>query len=195
MTNLDVLEIESGIRKCQAQSLNLFKDGILLLDNERYATSYALFQLASEEIAKVKILMRAAIEKRSGIEYSDDRDKYFKGLFKNHTEKNKLAVTTDQNYNFLAAKINLPKFRNENDINNELKNPKPIDVKKQDGFYVSLKGKKFKSPSESITPLDCEKLKDIVSFRITLITDNMNYYFDYPNFMVNNFINSEKQRS
>lgn len=193
MTNLDILEIESGIKKCQIQSVNLFKDGILLLDNKRYATSYTLFQLASEEIAKAKILMRAAIEKRSGIEYSDDRDKYFKELFKNHTEKNRLAVTTDFNYNILAAKIDLPKFRNEKDINKELKNPKPIDVKKQDGFYVSLKGKKFKSPNESIKPLDCKKLKDIVEFRITLITSTMNSYFNEPILMVDAFINSEKQ--
>jgi AbiV family abortive infection protein len=188
MTELAVIEIENGITKCYENSIRLIEDAKLLIKSKRNPTAFALLQLSLEEIAKTKILIRLALEKRSEIVLMDnDRKQYFNRIFSNHIEKNILSSITDKTFNEFANRINLQTFRNEQTIQNEIDNPKQLDIKKQNALYVYIERKKFKSPTESISPTDCvEKLK-IIQFRFAQITNLKNYYFTKTNWFVERF--------
>jgi AbiV family abortive infection protein len=188
MHNLEISIIDQGIIKCCNQATELIKDGDILVKNKRFSTAFSLYQLASEESSKIKILMRLVFEKRSGIIKMDaERGKYFQKLFHSHIEKNKLGLVTDQNFNVLAKKLNIPKFRDEPVIQQELDNTKKLDELKQDGFYVSIKGNKFVSPSEMITEQKCSELREIVVFRHLRQKETMEAYFETPDFYVSEF--------
>lgn len=188
MTDLSVIEIENGIKKCYENSIRLIEDSKLLIKSERNPSAFALLQLSLEEIAKTKILIRLALEKRSEIILMEnDRNQYFNRIFSNHIEKNILSSITDKTFNEFANRINLPIFRNEKTIQNEIDNPKQLDIKKQNALYVYIERKKFKSPLEAISSNDClEKLK-IIQFRFAQITALKNHYFSNTNWFVERF--------
>lgn len=189
MNNLEISSIDKGMVLCCNQATQLIIDGDLLLEHKRYPTAFSLYQLATEESSKIKILVRLALEKKSVIILMDDeRGKYFRKLFYNHLEKIKLAATTDQNFNELAEKINFPKIRDEAEIQDELQNPKFLDLMKQDGLYVGLKDDKFIPPSEIIGESECKKLRDDVVFRHSRQKETMEYYLQNTDFFVKQFV-------
>jgi AbiV family abortive infection protein len=191
MNNLEISAIDKGMVLCCNQATQLIIDGDLLLEHKRYPTAFSLYQLASEESSKIKILVRLALEKRSGITLMDDeRGKYFKKLFHNHLEKIKLAATTDKNFNELAVKINFPKFRNQVEIQDEIENPKLLDLMKQDGLYVGLRDNKFIPPSEIIGEGECKKLRDDVVFRHSRHKETMEHYIQHTDFLVKQFVDA-----
>ena len=198
MNNLEISVIDKGIVLCCNQATQLINDGDLLLQHKRYPTAFSLYQLASEESSKIKILIRLALEKRSGIILMDvERGKYFKKLFYSHLDKIKLAAKSDQNFNELAEKINLPQFRNEAEIQNELEHPKMLDLMKQDGLYVGLKDNQFIQPSEIISEIECKKLRNDVIFRHNSQKEVMEFYLLHTNFFVKKFIEDaiEKEKN
>jgi AbiV family abortive infection protein len=188
MNNLEISAIEQGMVLCCNQAKQLIIDGDLLLENKSYPTAFSLYQLASEESSKIKILVRLALEKRSGIILMDkERGNYFRKLFYNHHEKIRLAAVSDQTFNEFAEKINLPKIRTDDEIRNELDNPKLLDLMKQDGIYVSLKDNRFFTPSEIISKNDCKKFREDVAFRHIKQKETMEYYLQHTEFMVRRF--------
>ena len=188
MTELSIAEIENGISKCAENSSSLIDDAKILLEKKRYATSYALLQLANEETAKAKILVRLALEKRSGIVLMDnERKQYFNNLFFNHQEKNRLMGYTDQNFNEFAKKINLPKFRDTKTIKAEIEHPKEQDKLKQSAIYVSIKNNKFVEPSEVISEKTCIERLELVVFRLKRIKETVNLYNTRTDWFVQRF--------
>lgn len=194
MNDLEIEAIEVGMVKCCNQATQLYHDAELLFENKRFTTAFSLYQLASEESSKIKILLLLAIEKRSGIILMDEaRGKYFEKLFYSHKEKTKLGTITDQNLNELFERLDLPKFRDGNQIIEELKNPKQLDLLKQDGIYVSLKKGNFTSPSEIIHEKECRELREIVFSRHSSQKGTMEEYLQYKDFFVNRFIEDKRQ--
>ena len=189
MNNLDISAIDDGIILCYNQATQLIMDGDLLLEHGRYPTAFSLYQLASEESSKIKILLRLAIEKKSGIVLiDDDRGKDFEKMFNSHVAKIKLAAKTDQNFNELALKLRIPKIRSEAAIQEELENPKLLNLMKQDGLYVGLMDNKFIPPSQVIGEIDCKKLREDVVFRHSRHKETMEYYFQHTDFFVKQFV-------
>lgn len=189
MNNIEISSIYEGMRLCCNQATQLICDADLLLNNNSYSTAYSLYQLASEESSKIRILLRLAIEKNSGIILLDEqRGKYFSKLFRNHLEKIKLNATSDQNFNELADKINFPKYREDDSIQKEIDNPKESDLLKQNGFYVDIKDSKFISPKTQIGEIECKELRDIVIFRHSRMKEIMEDYFRQPEFYIKNFV-------
>ena len=190
MTELSIEEIEIGMQKCLENSSELINDAIVLMDKERYSTAFALFQLGVEEATKVKILLRLALEKRSGIVLMDlDRKQYFNSMFNNHQEKNRLMGYTDQNFNDLAKRINIPEFRDAKSIKRDIEHPKEQDKLKQSALYVTIEQKKFVKPSDKITAKECTQKREITLFRLKMINESILYYKNNTVFFVNKFKN------
>jgi len=189
MNYIEANKIDEGMIKCCNQATQLIRDADLLFENERFASAFSLYQLASEESSKIKILVRLAIEKRSGIiEMDEKRGNYFKKLFYSHKEKTRLGSITDQNFNQLAARINLPNFREDNEIEKEINNPKQLDERKQDGIYVSIGNNEFLSPFEIISEENCLELSKIVVFRHKRQKETMEAYLQNTEFYVKRFV-------
>lgn len=198
MNDLEIDDIEVGMIKCCNQATQLYHDAELLFENKRFTTAYSIYQLASEESSKIKILLRLAVEKRSGMNQLDDaRGKYFSNLFKSHLDKIKLATVTDQNLNDLAKRLDIPTFRDENKIIEDIKNPRRPDLLKQDGIYVSVKEGKFVSPSEVITEQNCKEMRELVFNRHSSMKGTMQEYLNYTEFYVQKFVDDilEEQKN
>ncbi len=188
MTELSIEEIDKGINKCLENSSELLNDANILLDNKRFSTAFALYQLGIEESAKVKILLRLALEKRSGIVLmNSDRKQYFNSIFNNHKEKNRLMGYTDQNFNDLAKKINIPEFRNSKSIKRDIDHPSEQDKLKQSALYVSVENNKFVKPADKISKEDCAEKKEIAIFRFNRVHESIKFYFNNTEFFVNKF--------
>lgn len=188
MTELPIEEIDAGMHKCLENSSELLNDANILLEKKRYATAFALFQLGIEESAKVKILLRLALEKRSGIVLMDlDRKQYFNSMFNNHKEKNRLMGYTDQNFNELAKRINIPEFRDSKSIKRDINHPSEQDKLKQSALYVSVESQKFVKPSDKISREDCTEKKEIAVFRFNRVQESINYYLNNTEFFVAKF--------
>lgn len=188
MTELSIEEIDKGMLKCTENSSSLIEDAKILLERKRYPTAYALLQLANEETAKIKILIRLALEKRSEIVLMDEeRKQYFNSLFVSHKEKNRLMGYTDQNFNELAEKINLPKFRDSKSIKAEIEHPKELDKLKQNAIYVSIVDNKFVQPIEVITEEDCTERLEVVGFRLNRVKETVNLYRTRTDWFVSRF--------
>ena len=155
-----------------------------LFKDKRYSRAYSIFQLATEESAKIKVLIRLALDKLSGKLLTEDDKKLYNKIFTNHVAKNRYAVSTDLEYFKLSQRINLPIARDIKTIVNEINNPKQLDIFKQNGFYVSISHNKFKKPSEIIDKHKCSELKDVVTYRFKFIELTMKYFFTHTDFMV-----------
>ena len=184
MIDLSIDEIYIGIKKCHENSSELIDDGNYLYNDKRYSRAYSIFQLATEESAKIKILIRLALDKLAGKSLTKDDRKPYNKIFTDHIAKNRYAVSTDLEYYKLSQKINLPIVRDPNKIINEINNPKQLDIFKQNGLYVSLMHNKFKKPSEIINKAKCTELQDVVTQRFKMIESTMNHFLSHTDFMV-----------
>lgn len=180
MTTLTIEEIEIGIRKSSDNSLRLFNDAVFLYRNKSYPTAYAIFQLASEEEAKVKLLIHLATRKRINNTITETEKNHYSKMFSGHQEKIRYSAGTD-----LAFIEHFPEHvRNISQelkrIKTETENPKNLDKLKQEALYVSIKNKKFKSPTDIIDKNKCNQMGLKVSDRIKHTILLMNFYFEDP---------------
>lgn len=69
MKALSIAEIETARIKVLENARELVEEAELLLSNERFARAYSLAHLASEEMAKIPMLVRAATDTLRGLEF------------------------------------------------------------------------------------------------------------------------------
>ena len=184
MERLNIEEIYNGIRKCFANATDLIADADYLFNDNRFARAYSLYQLGTEETAKIKLLIHLAAEKLSNNEINKKDAEHYNNLFKNHIGKIRYAIASDVNYYNFADKIGLPQLRDPQQIKNELENLKQMDIYKQDGFYVSLSHKKFREPSAIITKEKCSELSILVKHRLSTTKGTMDLFFDNNEFFI-----------
>jgi AbiV family abortive infection protein len=146
---IDIEEIFYGIKKALSNSIELVDDAEYLLQNNRLARAYSLFQLGIEEIGKVSMLYRFIIDYLTG-ETND-----FKKIHKKLTDHKAKDIETVL-YDLVILSYALDKDQyidNEffNMIKYEIQNIELINNYKNYSLYTSLIDNKFKAPKELIT--------------------------------------------
>ena len=61
LNNLTVAEIEHGITLALENAAQMIKEGDLLFENNMFARAYTLYQLATEEVGKSRLLFSLII--------------------------------------------------------------------------------------------------------------------------------------
>jgi AbiV family abortive infection protein len=121
---------------------NLLEDSRLLLKNERYARSYALAQMAHEELAKLAIVYQEAT--RSYLKETHDWKNFYNRL-RNHGAKNK------QNLVFYQTMLNAV---GNHSLNLEYEKMKDnlafVNHMKNISLYADIKNDRFTKPSNEI---------------------------------------------
>ncbi len=133
---LTVEQIELGRAEILNNARALVEEAEILLGHQRYARAYALSHLASEELAKLPMLVRAAVEVAFGI--SVDWRRLDKRL-RNHIEKADLAMDMD----FLSGQMPPEEYLSTKAAYlNRLKN---------DSLYVGISAGAFVAPTQVIS--------------------------------------------
>jgi AbiV family abortive infection protein len=134
--SLTVEQIELGRAEILNNARALIEEAEILLHHERWARAYALSHLASEELAKLPMLVRAAVEVACGASVD------WKGLhtrLRDHVEKAELAMDMD----FLSGHMPPDEYLNTRAAHlNHLKN---------DSFYVGISAGRFVAPVQAIS--------------------------------------------
>ncbi|UFU00165.1 AbiV family abortive infection protein [Radiobacillus kanasensis] len=142
MTALSFQKLEEAYNLVYENTKELLVDSRLLLENERYARSYALAQMAHEELAKLPIIYQEAT--RSYFKETHDWKSFYKRL-RNHGAKNK------QNFVFYQTMLNAV---GNNSMNLEYEKIKDnlafVNHMKNISLYADIKNDKFTKPSNEI---------------------------------------------
>ena len=164
-------ELHLGIEKVFDNAKELIDEADFLFANDRYSRAYCLYQLASEEIGKGRLLFALIMNRKLGdkIDYkSVDKEFYF------HQAKSKSALffemvaylvmystqkdkSADERRDLFAKAV-----ANVHDENNAEK----LNRYKNDSLYVGLQNDKFVCPSELITQEMATNLRTDVLIRL-----------------------------
>lgn len=135
-SSLTVEQIELGRAEILNNARALVEEAEILLHHERWARAYALSHLASEELAKLPMLVRAAVEVACGA--SVDWKRLDKRL-RDHVEKADLVMDMD----FLSGQMPPDEYLNTRAAHlNHLKN---------DSLYVGISAGRFVAPVQAIS--------------------------------------------
>lgn len=133
---LTVEQIELGRAEILNNARALVEEAEILLGHQRYARAYALSHLASEELAKLPMLVRAAVEVACGI--SVDWKRLDKRL-RDHVEKADMAMDVG----FLSGQMPPEEYLSTKTAHlNRLKN---------DSLYVGTSAGAFVAPAQAIS--------------------------------------------
>jgi AbiV family abortive infection protein len=143
MRQLSPGEIEVARRKVLRNAVGLLRDARLLFRRRRYARAYALAHLASEEMSKIPMLVRAGLESQVNPRFD------WKTLGKrlqSHKSKLKQAAVFDY--------ILEPEMAHDADVKRLKKALEEIDDAndlKNRSLYPGVVGNAFLSPLESVS--------------------------------------------
>ena len=144
-------QLITGIKKSEENASELIEDANILLENNRFARSFTLFQLAIEEIGKCALITSYIIE--------NDNSKLGKLL----KELSKHKIKTDYS---ISYDMMLYKYLNDKDKKTLLEafyhsstNLELVDNFKNYSLYTSIIQTEFKKPSEIITKAQVETHK------------------------------------
>lgn len=154
MTALSFDRLEEAYIYIYENAKELIIESRLLFNYERYARSYALAQIAHEELAKLPIIYQEAT--RSLYKEKHDWKEFYKRL-RSHESKNK--------QNFAAYEIFSNISGNENfDFSNEQvkDNLKFVNQLKNVSLYADVKNNRFTKPSLEIKKSLAEKHLELV---------------------------------
>jgi AbiV family abortive infection protein len=144
MKALSIKQIEEGCAKVLENARDLIHDAETLLKAKRYARSYYLAHLACEEMAKIPMLIGAAVDILGGRRF--DWTELDRRLH-SHTEKIMGILVIDY---FTDRKA-----ENDPDIEKlkeDLERTKSYKKLKEHSLYTGLVEGRFKKPSELIHP-------------------------------------------
>ncbi len=155
---LTIGEIKNGIELSIENAFELIADAQLLFENERFARSYTLSQLAQEELGKSIMLYNFYMNLKMG-ERSEYDFKLFRKNFRNHKWKTYESIFID------LVKKGIGKTKSEEFMDIALSNFKKIQLNKSghydnlknESLYVSLKGSSFHKPIDLFTKENVEK--------------------------------------
>ncbi len=133
---LTVEQIELGRAEILNNARALVEEAEILLGHQRYARAYALSHLASEELAKLPMLVRAAVEVACGV--SVDWKRLDKRL-RDHVEKADMAMDMD----FLSGRMPPEDYL-------DTKAPQ-LNRLKNDSLYVGISAGAFVGPAQTIS--------------------------------------------
>jgi len=136
----------------------LYNEANLLFSKKYYCRSYTLFQLASEEFGKCKLIAYSLIEFYSNKSF--DRNIFKEYGLTSHTKKTKIITSLILNLSTLYQKETgrIPEFF-EN-VLNDFTNTNELNEKKNQSLYVCLKNDKFISPKLRIDKKACMNLRE-----------------------------------
>lgn len=155
LENVSDKELETGIDKSLSNARELIAEGDILLEGNKFSRAYCLYQLATEEIGKSRLLFALIMNRQIGesINYKDtDRE------FTHHQTKSKSALVFEiiaflvmySNQHDKSADERKKRFQeaisnveNENDV-------QELNFFKNASLYVGLHDGSFVSPSEII---------------------------------------------
>jgi len=127
-----------------ANATELLEDALFLLNDGRYARSYALTVLAREEMAKLAMVVRAVLNAHEQFDW--DR---FDRRIKRHEAKLEVFALVE-----IIISTNLSqqveKKAELRRLLSEPENRRRLNEGKQDGFYVSVSAKGVRLPSDVI---------------------------------------------
>lgn len=144
MKPLSIDQIEEARSKILLNATELIEEAELLLRNGRFTRAYSLAHLACEEMARIPMLVRAAMDK------TRKRPVDWKRLdrrLRSHTEKITGILHTD----YLMD----PHTKNDEDIkrlNESLAKVEDFNMLKNQSLYTTLVGDSFLRPFETIPP-------------------------------------------
>jgi AbiV family abortive infection protein len=166
--NFNESELLIAVSKSISNSEDLISDADLLLDNNRLARAYTLYQLALEEAGK-------AIDIYSSLLFGTFKDnegqKILKGNFKSHIKKAERARTIGIYWALQLFKSNNRSKGEEMllSIFKEMKAAKEINDYKNYSLYTSFIDNTYKSPSEIITDKIVSVIRSVAKDRVVLI--------------------------
>ncbi|MGG0287201.1 AbiV family abortive infection protein [Peribacillus butanolivorans] len=142
MTALSFGKLEEAYIFVYENAKELLEESRLLFENKRYARSYALAQIAHEELAKLPIIYQEAT--RSFFKEGHDWKNFYKRL-RSHESKNK------QNYVFYQTMLNA---KGDDSMNLEYEKIKDnltfVNHLKNVSLYADIKNNKFTKPALEI---------------------------------------------
>jgi len=149
-------EIEIGIEKSLENAKELIEEGDILFNANRFCRAYCLYQLATEEIGKSRLLFALIMNRKLGeeIDYKEVNKEFI-----HHQTKSKSALTFEMiallvmysNKKDKSAQERKKKFldslqsiQDENDVN-------VLNNHKNNSLYVGIKDGNFLDPKDAIT--------------------------------------------
>lgn len=144
MRALSIKQIEVGCAKILENAGELINDAEILLKKKKHARSYYLAHLACEEMAKIPMLIGAAVDLLSGrkLDWSElDRRLH------SHTEKIMGILVIDY-----FTDRNIDKDPDIEKLKKDLEKTKSFKKLKERSLYTGLVSGSFKKPSEVIRP-------------------------------------------
>lgn len=130
-----------------ANATELLEDALFLLNDGRYARSYALTVLAREEMAKLAMVVRAVYALNTHEQFDWDR---FDRRIKSHEAKLEVFALVE-----IIISTNLSqqvdKKAELRRLLSEPENRRRLNEGKQDGFYVSVSAEGVRLPSDVIS--------------------------------------------
>ena len=170
LENLPETELKIGIEKSLSNAKELIEEGDFLFKENRYSRAYCLYQLATEEIGKSRLLFALIMNRQLG----EDIDyKQINKEFTHHQTKSKSALTfemmaflvmfssekdksaEERKNNFLDA---MERVQTENDVN-------VLNNNKNYSLYIGIKDGKFVEPKDVITKEMAASLRTNVLIR------------------------------
>jgi len=156
----NIKEIEEGRKKILENGLELIQEAELLFEHQRYARSYSLSHLATEELMKIQMLNTIEFKLILGIDINWNR-------IRRNLRDHKSKITGYVTHKFFYDSCT----ENDADVKryaNELGKISVYNKLKNDGFYVGLLDDNFCKPSEiidsSLAKESLERAQDLYAF-------------------------------
>ncbi len=144
--------IEVGRRKILSNASQLIEEAELLLKAEHNARAYTLAHLASEELAKIPMLVRAGFDSLCGTEVN--WDKLERKLISHHKKLEGILAVDFLHGPEIEEMADIKRFEED------LKRIPDYNTMKNWSIYVSYIGGEFREPAEIIIkPLAAEMVK------------------------------------
>ena len=158
------IEIERGFGLVIQNARDLIAEANLLLDNGYYPRAYSLTQLATEEIGKSSILLRAAFEYYMGVTIDF---KYLKDLgFAKHQEKTKQSLKPELIAIWLFEQSQGKTTDLRAGLIDDFNKIEELNDLKNNSLYVGIAKDAFFAPKEIITKDMVKKLIEKASLRL-----------------------------
>jgi AbiV family abortive infection protein len=130
-----------------ANATELLEDALFLLNDGRYARSYAITVLAREEMAKLAMVVRAVYALNDHEQF--DWDRFYRRIKKHEAKLEVFALVEIIISTNLSQQVD--KTAELRRLLSEPENRRKLNEGKQDGFYVSVAAEGVRLPSDVIS--------------------------------------------
>jgi AbiV family abortive infection protein len=162
-------ELMVGAGKAVTNARDLATDGLLLMQNKRYARAYTMFQLANEELGKVLLLHGLMIERHqlSVVDYRRMDNK-----FRKHQPKTVNTLMFNLFYYLVQNENGIDVSKEALHTFESARNVDSVNDSKNASLYVDIKDGVFVSPTEVIT----QAMRDDILKRTVLSVETVEVF-------------------